>query len=166
MHFTLCYYHVTYAFQSESTLYICLNVKEQLARNSPNIWSLIDCNGVRTNNHRFVNEHSTIWTNRPNDRPELWVLISTVHFTVCYYYVTYAFHSETRLSTWLNVKVVLARAFRDIWSLSKCNRTQTNNHLFCKRTLNHLAILIKLLSFIVSTDWYGAFGYMLLSYHP
>ena len=29
---TVCY-HVTYAFQSESTLYICLNVKELLARN-------------------------------------------------------------------------------------------------------------------------------------
>ena len=25
---TVCYYHVTYAFQSESTLYSCLNVKE------------------------------------------------------------------------------------------------------------------------------------------
>ena len=24
---TVCYYHVTYAFQSESTLYIYLNVK-------------------------------------------------------------------------------------------------------------------------------------------
>ena len=30
-------YHVTYAFQSESTLYICLNVKELLARNRCNI---------------------------------------------------------------------------------------------------------------------------------
>ena len=29
---TVCYYHVTYAFQSESTLYSCLNVKELLAR--------------------------------------------------------------------------------------------------------------------------------------
>ena len=29
----VCYYHVTYAFQSESTLYSCLNVKELLARN-------------------------------------------------------------------------------------------------------------------------------------
>ena len=29
---TLCSYHVTYAFQSESTLYNCLNVKELLAR--------------------------------------------------------------------------------------------------------------------------------------
>ena len=28
----LCFYHVTYAFQSESTLYSCLNVKELLAR--------------------------------------------------------------------------------------------------------------------------------------
>ena len=28
-----CYHHVTYAFQSESTLCSCLNVKELLARN-------------------------------------------------------------------------------------------------------------------------------------
>ena len=27
----VCFYHVTYAFQSESTLYSCLNVKELLA---------------------------------------------------------------------------------------------------------------------------------------
>ena len=26
----VCFYHITYAFQSESTLYICLNVKEHL----------------------------------------------------------------------------------------------------------------------------------------
>ena len=30
---TVCSCHVTYAFQSESTLYICLNVKELLVRN-------------------------------------------------------------------------------------------------------------------------------------
>ena len=29
---TVCFYHVTYAFQSESTLYSCLDVKELLAR--------------------------------------------------------------------------------------------------------------------------------------
>ena len=29
---TVCSYHVTYAFQSESTLYNCLNVKEPLAQ--------------------------------------------------------------------------------------------------------------------------------------
>ena len=32
VHLTVCAYHVTYAFQSESTLYSCLNVKELLAR--------------------------------------------------------------------------------------------------------------------------------------
>ena len=30
---TVCYYHVTYAFRIESTLYSCLNVKKPLARN-------------------------------------------------------------------------------------------------------------------------------------
>ena len=33
----LCYYHATHAFQSESTLSSCLNVKELLAQNRSNI---------------------------------------------------------------------------------------------------------------------------------
>ena len=48
---TVCSYHVTYAFQSESTLYICLNVKELLARNRRGILSLSDSNGIRIHNH-------------------------------------------------------------------------------------------------------------------
>ena len=49
----LCSCHITYAFQSESTLYSCLNVKELLARSRREIWSLSDCNGTRTQNHLF-----------------------------------------------------------------------------------------------------------------
>ena len=37
---TVCCCHVTYTFQSESTLYNCLNVKEILARSRREIWSL------------------------------------------------------------------------------------------------------------------------------
>ena len=40
---TVCYYHITYAVQSESTLCSCLNVKELLAPNS-----LSDSNRIRT----------------------------------------------------------------------------------------------------------------------
>ena len=35
---TVCSCHVTYAFESESTLYSCLNVKELLARTSLAKW--------------------------------------------------------------------------------------------------------------------------------
>ena len=48
---TVCSYRVTYAFQSESTFYSCLNVKELLAQNRRKIWSLSDCNWIRTNSH-------------------------------------------------------------------------------------------------------------------
>ena len=48
---TVCYYHITYAFQSESVFCVCLNVKELLTRNRCEIWSLSDCNGNRTHNH-------------------------------------------------------------------------------------------------------------------
>ena len=48
---TVCDYYVTYAFQSESTLYSCLNVKEPPSRNRRDIWSLSDSNRIRTHNH-------------------------------------------------------------------------------------------------------------------
>ena len=37
LNFTVCSYHVTYAFQSESTLYISLNFKELLPQNRHDI---------------------------------------------------------------------------------------------------------------------------------
>ena len=48
---TICSCHVTFAFQSESTLYSCPNVKELLARSKRKIWSLSDCNYTRTHDH-------------------------------------------------------------------------------------------------------------------
>ena len=39
----VCFCHVMYAFQSESTLHSCLNVKELLARNRREIWRLNGC---------------------------------------------------------------------------------------------------------------------------
>ena len=44
-------YHVTCAFQGESTLNSCLNVMEVLAQSRREIWSLSDCNWTRTHNH-------------------------------------------------------------------------------------------------------------------
>ena len=43
----VCYDHVTYVFQSESTLYSCMNVKEFLAGNKRDICSLSDSKGIR-----------------------------------------------------------------------------------------------------------------------
>ena len=74
--------------------------------------------------------------------------------TVCSCHVTYAFQSESTLYGCLNVKELLARSSRKIWSLSDCNWTRTQNHLVCKRTLNHLA---KWLSVLLRTD--SAFEY-------
>ena len=64
----VCYYHVTYLFQSEFTLHSCLNVKELLAWNRRGIWSLSDSNGIRAHNHlvrkRTVNHLARlVWLN-------------------------------------------------------------------------------------------------------
>ena len=95
----------------------------------------------------------------------LWVLISTVHLILCFYHVTYEFESESTLYSCLNIKELLARSRRHIWSLSECNGTRTHNHLVRKRILNHLAKLAKWLSSVVSTYLYGAFDCMFLSCH-
>ena len=113
----------------------------------------------------FVNEQSTIWPNCPNDWAVLWVLICTVHLIVCFYHVTYEFESESTLYSCLNVKELLARSSRHIWTLSDCNGTRTHNHLVRKRTLNHLAKLAKWFSCAVSTYLYGAFDCMFLLCH-
>ena len=47
----VCSCHVTHVFQSESTLYSCLDVKELLARSRCKIWSLSGCHWTRTQNH-------------------------------------------------------------------------------------------------------------------
>ena len=45
-------FHVMYVFQSEPTLYICLNIKKLFARRSMSeIWRLSDCNWAQIHNH-------------------------------------------------------------------------------------------------------------------
>ena len=85
--------------------------------------------------------------------------------TICSYHVTYALQSESTLYSCLNIKELLARSRREIWSLSDCNWTRTHNHLVHKRTLSHLAKLANWLSCVLSTYLYGAFDCMFLSCH-
>ena len=51
VHLTVSFCHVTNLFQSESTLYSCLNLKELFAQNRREIWGLSYCNWTRTHNH-------------------------------------------------------------------------------------------------------------------
>ena len=67
----------------------------------------------------------SVLLNWPNDLAVLWVLIFAVHLTVWYYHVTYSSQSESTLYSCLNVKELLARNRRDIWSLSN----SAGNHI-------------------------------------
>ena len=74
-----------------------LNVKELLAQSRLHIWSLSDCNGIRTHNHFVRKRTLNHLANWPNDWAVLWVLICTVYLTVCYYHVMYEFQGESTL---------------------------------------------------------------------
>ena len=81
-------------------------------------------------------------------------LTNILKLIVCSCHVTYAFQSESTLYSCLNVKELLARSRYDIWSLSDCNWTRTQNHLVRERTLNHLASLAKWLKVRLQTNWF------------
>ena len=162
---TVCSCHVTYAFESESILYSCLNVKELLARSRRKIWRWSDCNWTRTQNH-FVLK----WTLNHLTKLAKWLscVLSTYQFgafacmfLLCHVHVWEWIHTlqlpqcqETPCSKQpRNVK----------WS--DCNWSRTQNNLVLKPTLNHLLKLAKILSCVLSTYPYGAFDWMLLSCH-
>ena len=51
VHLTVCSYHVTCTFRSESTLYTSLNIKGLLAQNKCYIWGSSDCSVTLTHKH-------------------------------------------------------------------------------------------------------------------
>ena len=120
---------------------------------------------VEATTTELVNKHSTSWPKWPYDWAVLWVLICTVHLTVCCCHVTYAFQSESKLYICLNIKELFPRNRHKIWSLNDSKGTWIHKQLVCKETLNLLAKLTEWSSWIVSTYLYGAFAYLFLSCH-
>ena len=62
----------------------------------------------------------------------LLVLICTAHMPLCSYLVTYVSQSKPTLYICLNVRQFLPRRRHDIWSLSECNVTRTQNYIVHK----------------------------------
>ena len=149
VHLTVSYYHVTHAFQSESTPYICLNIKNPFLLTGAISEIQVTATGIEASTTYLKIEHSTIRPYSLNDCTELWVRIHTEHLTVCCYHVTYAFHTESTLCICFNVKEILGPNRSDSWDLSDWNGTQTHNRLLLKKTMKHLAKQTKWLSWIL-----------------
>ena len=81
---TICFCHVTYAFQSESTRYSCLNVKELLAWSRREMWRWSDCNWTRTLNHLVLK-----WTLNHLRTKWFWVRVQlqSQHYLLCFYFL-------------------------------------------------------------------------------
>ena len=110
----------TWEFLSKSAQYSCLNVKDLLARNRHDIWSLSDSNRIRTLKHllrkRTLN-HLAKW---------LSCVVSTYlsgAFDCMLLSCHVLFQSESALYSCLNVKELVPRNKRDIWTLSDSNGT-------------------------------------------
>ena len=148
---TVCYYHVAYKFQSESTLCSlhecqgapCLKQVPYLKFK----WQWRDSN---------PQPPSSETNTQPFSQTDQISELCCEHLSVrcIWLYVIVMSSMSLRLNlhsiVCLNVKELLARSKRHIWSLND-NKIQTHNNLVCKWTLNHLAKLAKWLSCVVST---------------
>ena len=166
---TVCCFHATYGFQSESAL--ARTISDSIAfivlANQPS-----QRMKKRDRKHRFIismltkifckhlSDCNRIWTHnnlvrkqKLNHLPKLAIFLMIELLCDCfvfYYLVMYVFQCEFTFYSCLNVKGLLARNRCNIWSLSDSNRIRTHSHSVCKWRLNHLAKLavpIPLLSF-------------------
>ena len=153
------------AFQSDTTVYSCLNVKETLLWSRPKIWSLSDCNWTLALNYLVCKQTF-------NYLAKLAKWLSSVLSSYLYagiwllcFHVTYTFQNASIFYSVLNFKELVARRRRDIWSLSDFKWTQTQNHLFGKGTLTHSTELSKWFSCVLSYYLFGVFDCIFLSIH-
>ena len=166
VHLTVCYYHVTYDFESDYTVY-----------------SLAECQGTPCSKEaRYLNLK---WEQGEPNPQLLSMLRNTKPFSetgqmieLCYeylpvrciwLYILILWGTNLRVNphsiVWMNVKELLARSRCHISTLSNNNEIRIQNLLVRKRTHHHLAKLIKWLNCVVSNYLYGAFECMILSCH-
>ena len=80
----------------------------------------------------------------------LWVLICTVHLTVCYYHVTYEFQSESTLySARIRLLSLKLQIWRLLWTRSSLTFRQT---VECGFTMKHVRDMIITYSQMHRTD--------------
>ena len=154
---TVCSYHVTYAFHSESTVYVAL--LEQ-ARYLKVKWLQQDLNSQAL---------SMLTNTEPFGETDQMIELSYEYLSLGCIGLYVLLMSRTRFrvnphSIFVRIsKYPFAQNRRNIWSLSDFNGTQTNISLVRKWTLNSLLKVTKLLSWLVSTYLYGPYDCMFLS---
>ena len=94
-------------FQSESTLYSCLNVKELLARSRREIWRWSDCNWTRTQNHLVLKRtlnHLAKWLSVRLRTKWFWVRVQLQSLRSCEYFEIIQNRCFIECLLWLLVK--------------------------------------------------------------
>ena len=163
MYLPACYHYFTYALQSESILYTCINVKEPISGNRCVILSLSDKNEIWNSIH-LVRK----WTLNHLDRLDKYWAVLYGTFLYCVFDCM-LLSCHVSVSEWI-CTLCLPECQGTIFSKPgqyekfKWHQQGYNAQpCIIKQILNHLARLARWLSFIFSTYLYGAFDCILLS---
>ena len=141
---------------------VCLNINDILALSRRHMWNLSDTNEIRTHN-QLVCERTL---NRLYKLAKWLNCYEYVSVGCIWIYVVIMSRANLRVNphsiVCLNVKKLVVRSRRRIWSLSDWNEIRTNKHLVRKRILNPLGKMAKLLSCARSIFLYEGLDCMLL----
>ena len=124
---TVFSYHIRYAFQSESTLYSCLNVKELLAQSRLKIWTLIDCNWtvkctVQISTHNITQNH--YWFSYI-----IWLFFSFIQWVENFQRKTWGFMSQKwRFTNHVFLLKSQNLKFNVTWTIGKYIASQTREY--------------------------------------
>ena len=130
---TLCCPDLTYALQSESTLYSVLNVKEGYIPDECEFWYFNDCNWTQIHNHLVSKQkinHLLKFTKWLTQNVSTYLYGA---FDCMFCHVRYVFQSEFTVYSCLNITEIFAWNRCHIWGLSVCNGTRDYLHLVCKK---------------------------------
>ena len=103
--------------------------------------------GLEPRTTLFVNEHSTIWTNWPNEWAVFWVLICTVDLTACPCHVTYALQSESTLYNCFEQGVPWHSDNYRVWIDSETRTWHDKN-------MQSISFLLELIYYVLSISEY------------
>ena len=141
---TVCYYPVTYVFQSESSIYNCMIVKELFAQNRRDIWSLTSLAKWFSAHLQWLWVRIELLSHRGNSWIYIYWILLLENLKVCFVSLEFSFMQAFRQNSSVLKIFYISRDFKQSVKLNNIVTT-TSIGFFCIVPSGLLVRLVTLL---------------------